>query len=219
VEEAVTSEPVSGKRPENSLPGGKNKTLGSRSNSPENGTPSGGGGPHYGILFPPITRTRARQPAPVQPLASRRVTYRSNRSNAPQNLLIFSHSGVASASASSGEQSLDAVDMSDAPSDQALAFPMGRRASLSLDSGYLERRPIRGARLERDQARRSAKALIWWSLHDARSTANVFQICTEEKGPEGATLSDVNRAGRRSSGSSREASAVEPTRSQNMTVR
>jgi hypothetical protein len=51
---------------------------------------------------------------------------------------------------------------------------------LSLDSGYLERRPIRGARLERDQARRSAKALIWWSLHDARSTANVFQICTEE---------------------------------------
>jgi hypothetical protein len=45
LEEAVTSEPVSGKRPENSLPGGKNKTLGSRSNSPENGTPSGGGGP------------------------------------------------------------------------------------------------------------------------------------------------------------------------------
>ena len=131
LEEAVTSEPVSGKRPENSLPGGKNKTLGSRSNSPENGTPSGGGGPHYGILFPPITRTRARQPAPVQPLASRRVTYRLNRSNAPQNLLIFSHSGVASASASSGEQSLDAVDMSDAPSDQALAFPMGRRASFS----------------------------------------------------------------------------------------
>jgi hypothetical protein len=71
---------------------GKNKTLGSRSNSPENGTPSGGGGPHYVILFPPMTRTRARQPggAPVQPLEGcGRVTYRSNRSNAPQNLFNF----------------------------------------------------------------------------------------------------------------------------------
>ena len=160
LEEAVTSEPVSGKRPENSLPGGKNKTLGSRSNSPENGTPSGGGGPHYGILFPPITRTRARQPAPVQPLASRRVTYRSNRSNAPQDLLIFSHSGVASASASSGEQSLDAVDMSDAPSDQALAFPMGARASSS--RLWVPRTPsVALVSIERDQARRSAKAPIW----------------------------------------------------------
>ena len=88
-------------------------------------------GPTMAFYSRLLTRTRARQPAPVQPLASRRVTYRSNRSNAPQNLLIFSHSGVASASASSGEQSLDAVDMSDAPSDQALAFPMGRRASFS----------------------------------------------------------------------------------------
>jgi len=43
--------------------------LGSRSNSPENGTPSGGGGSHYGILFPLISRAhaRARQPASVQP--------------------------------------------------------------------------------------------------------------------------------------------------------
>ena len=89
LEEAVTSEPVSGKRPEIPSQEGKIRRLGSRSNSPENGTPSGGGGSHYGILFPPITRTRARQPAPVQPLASRRVTYRSNRSNAPQNLFNF----------------------------------------------------------------------------------------------------------------------------------
>ena len=69
LEEAVTSEPVSGKRPEIPSQEGKIRRLGSRSNSPENGTPSGGGGSHYGILFPPITRAhaRARQPASVQP--------------------------------------------------------------------------------------------------------------------------------------------------------
>jgi hypothetical protein len=69
LEEAVTSEPVSGKRPEIPSQEGKIRRLGSRSNSPENGTPSGGGGSHYGILFPLITRAhaRARQPASVQP--------------------------------------------------------------------------------------------------------------------------------------------------------
>ena len=52
--------------------------LGSRSNSPENGTPSGGGGPHYGILFPPITRSRARDNRHrCNPIESRRVTISS----------------------------------------------------------------------------------------------------------------------------------------------
>jgi hypothetical protein len=69
LEEAVTSEPVSGKRPEIPSQEGKIRRLGSRSNSPENGTPSGGGGSHYGILFPLMSRAhaRARQPASVQP--------------------------------------------------------------------------------------------------------------------------------------------------------
>jgi hypothetical protein len=155
----------------------------------------------------------------VQPLASRRVTYRSNRSNAPQNLLIFSHSGVASASASSGEQSLDAVDMSDAPSDQALAFPMGRRASFSrLWVPRTTAHPWRSSRARSGAPKRKGIDLVVFTRRafDGECISDLYR---RDEGPEGATLSDVNQAGRRSSGSSREASAVEPTRSQNMTVR
>ena len=103
------------------------------------------------------------------------------------------------------------------PRTKRWRIPMGARASSSRLGTTAH--PWRSSQ-SAIRARRSAKALIW-SVFARRAFDSecISDLYRRDEGPEGATLSDVNRAGRRSSGSSREASAVEPTRSQNMTVR
>src|SRR5580704_19205958 len=85
LEEAVTSEPVSGKRPEIPSQEGKNKTAGFAIEFAGKRDPF-----RWRMHFIPAydARARAREATGIgaTPLRPDGWTYRSNRSNAPQNL-------------------------------------------------------------------------------------------------------------------------------------